>query len=342
MKFGEYTLGEGNPPLIVADISASHQQDLNRGLRLIEAAKVAGADLVKFQAYTPDTVSINVDRPEMYIGEGSPWEGQHLYELYKKAHTPRALLEQFFRHAQTIGIPAFSSASSEEDVDFLERLHNPIYKVASMDIVQTPLIEYMASKNKPLVISTQMASEDEIEDALDAAHAVVPNSGVIVLHCTPYGCALEDADLDGIKRLRRRHYPDVGYSSHVIGRDDAVIATGLGALIIEKHLTLSRRDGGPDDHFATEPKEFAKMVRRIHEAHKAMQKPEKSKNPHKAIRPSLYVVEDIPAGGVLTKDNVRAIAPSNGLPPCELRSVLFKQAKQDIPRGTPLSWSLIS
>ena len=341
MKIGDRVIGEGNPPVIVADLSASHNRSLERGFALIEAAKAAGADYIKLQAYTPETVSIDVDRPEMYIGGDSPWAGMHLHDLYTKAHTPRDMLRRFFKYAAEIGIPAFATACSEEDVDFLETLGNPVYKIASMDIVNTPLIEYAASKGKPVIISTGMAKRDEVIDA-DGACFRGGNCAPLVLHCvSKYPCPFSEADVAGVASLQTC-WRDVGYSDHTIGHEAAIMATALGAVMIEKHLTLSRRDGGPDDHFATEPKEFAELVRKVHEAHATMQPPAAaSENPHKALRPSLYAIEDIATGDILTRSEVRAIRPSNGLPPSELPNVLGKRAKISIPRGTPLSWDLL-
>ena len=338
MRIGDRIIGEGNPPFIVCDLSASHNQSLERGFALIEAAKVAGADAVKFQAYLPETVSIDVDRPEQYIGGDSPWAGLRLYDLYRRAHTPRHMLTQFFNHARAVGIPAFSTACSEEDIDFLEALGCPAYKIASMDIVNTPMIEYAASKGKPIIISTGMASREEILRAVDGLFA----DDLVLLHCvSKYPCPLNEADVSGV--TRHGVWCETGYSDHTIGHEAAVMATALGAVMIEKHLTLSRNDGGPDDHFATEPKEFAELVRKVHEAHAAMQPPASiSENPHKTLRPSLHAMEDIFVGDLIRKGEVRAVRPSGGLPPSELSNVIGKRAMRTITRGTPITWDLLA
>ncbi len=343
MKIGDRIIGEGNPPVIVCDLSGSHNQSLERGFALIEAAKVAGADLVKFQCYSPDTVSIDVNRPEQYIGGDSPWAGARLYDLYTKAHTPRWMLEQFFKHAQYVGIPAFSTACSEEDVDFLEMLGCPAYKIASMDIINTPMIEYAASKGKPIIISTGMASEQEIWEAYCAA--ATQHREIVMLHCvSKYPCPFIEADVDGVSRLQSFLAFEAGYSDHTIGSKAAILATGKGAVIIEKHLTLSRGDGGPDDHFATEPKEFAELVRDVHEAHAAMQAPADTApdNAHKALRPSLHAMVDIWIGDIILKGEVRAVRPSGGLLPHELPNVIGKRAARTIARGTPITWDLLA
>jgi N-acetylneuraminate synthase len=338
VKIGDRIIGKGLCPYVVADISASHNGSLDRGLALIDAAKAAGADAVKFQAYLPELVSCHVDRPEFII-QGGPWKGMHLYELYQDAYTPRQMLQAFFGYAREIGITAFSTACANEDVDFLETLDNPVIKIASMDIVNLPLIDYAASKRRPLIISTGMASEDEIMDAMDVVE--MQGAEYLLLHCvSEYPCPLAKANIAGLVDLDCWAGPS-GYSDHTLGFAAAVMATTAGATMIEKHLTLDAKGGGPDDHFATEPHEFKTMVSMIHDAHKAMTPvAAEAENPHKALRPSLYVVSDLKAGELFTPQSVRAIRPSFGLPPVELPAVLGCRASRDIARGEPLHWNM--
>ena len=340
MRIGTRIIGKNRPPYVVADLSASHNNDLERGLKLIKAAQDAGADAVKFQAYLPELISCHVDRPEFIIDAG-PWRDMHLYELYHVAHTPRQMLQAFFSYAREIGITAFSTACAKEDIDFLETLGNPAIKIASMDIVNTPLIAYAASKNKPLIISTGMASPREILNAIDAMDYEAKWSDLILLHCvSEYPCPLRNVNFPGMKKLARWHEL-TGFSDHTLGAEAAVMATGFGAVMLEKHLTLDRSAGGPDDHFATEPHEFKRMVELIKEAYEAATSEAfEMNNPHKKLRPSLYAVSDIKVGDMFTEQTVRAIRPSYGLPPCDLPAILTCRAERDIVRGEPLTWQM--
>jgi N-acetylneuraminate synthase len=336
MKIAGRTIGSNEPPYIVADISASHNHDLARGFDLIEIAKECGADAVKFQAYTPEGVSLDMDRAEFVIKSG-PWAGYRLFDLYTKAHTPRDMLAKLFDHAANVGITAFSTACTEDDVDFLETLGNPAIKIASLDIVNLPLIEHAASKGKPVIISTGMANDDDVWEAYANANGC--SGGALFLHCvSAYPCALEDANLSLIREWRASDIP-FGYSDHTIGHEAAVMAIALGAVMIEKHLTLSREDGGPDDHFATEPREFAAMVDAVHAAWQAMCEPEgkTGDEAHQPLRPSIWAIQDIAAGEPFTRENVRAIRPAGGLPPKELPDLLLCRAATAIARGTPIS-----
>ena len=341
MKIGEREIGIGEPPYIVADLSASHNGDIQRGISLINYAKQCGADAVKFQAYLPETVSCDADRPEFVIQQG-PWAGERLFDLYTRAHTPRHFLKAFFEHAKSIGITAFSTACSEEDVDFLETLGNPVIKIASMDIVNIPLIEHAAGKGKPLIISTGMASSVEIDEADAAIWLGGEKPEAAFLHCvSAYPCPLAEANLGGLARLKALVGATVGYSDHTLGHTAAVMATALGAVMIEKHLTLSRLGDGPDDHFASEPHEFKRMVAAVRDAHAAMTPWVPAQDVHRPLRPSLHAVADIQVGSELTRENVRAIRPGGGLSPDQLPGVLGKYAFRDIAKGEALNWSMI-
>ena len=336
MKIDGRAIGPNEPPYVVCDLSASHNHDLSRGFKLIDIAKECGADAVKFQAYTPEGVSLDAGRPEFIIKEG-PWAGQRLFDLYTKAHTPRDMLNQFFSHAKAIGITAFSTACSEDDVDFLETLGNPAIKIASLDIVNLPLIEHAAKTGKPVIISTGMADDDEIE----AARMNGGLSDPLFLHCvSAYPHSLADANLEALARWRTSSL-QWGYSDHTIGHEAAVMAVAIGAVMIEKHLTLSRNDGGPDDHFATEPHEFAALVEAVRAAHTAMREPKHhADDVHLALRPSLWAIKDIAEGEFFSKENVRAIRPSGGLPPADMGKLSLRHAIRPIARGTALTWEM--
>jgi pseudaminic acid synthase len=336
MKIAGRTIGPNEPPYIVADMSASHNHDLDRGFKLIEIAKECGADAVKFQAYTPEGVSLDADNPEFIIKEG-PWAGRRLFDLYTEAHTPRDMLARFFEYAAKVGITAFSTACTEEDVDFLETLDNPAIKIASLDIVNLPLIKHATMTGKPVIISTGMASDADIEAA--CLNGGMPDP--LFLHCvSAYPHTLESANLHRMVEWLDSSI-QWGYSDHTIGHEAACMAVALGAVMIEKHLTLSRNDGGPDDHFATEPHEFAALVKAVRGAWQAMQEPENhADDVHLALRPSIWAIEDIAAGEPFTRANVRAIRPAGGLAPVELGELLTKRASTAIARGTPLDWTL--
>jgi pseudaminic acid synthase len=340
MKIAGRTIGPNEPPYIVCDLSASHNHDLARGFDLIEIAKEYGADAVKFQAYTPEGVALDMDRPEFVIKIG-PWAGRRLFDLYTKAHTPRDMLAKFFERAARVGITAFSTACTEDDVDFLETLGNPAIKISSLDIVNLPLIEHAASKGKPVIISTGMAGTDEIWAAQETCE--IGDTDSMLLHCvSAYPCAMEDADLRQIRHMEDLFGSAVGYSDHTIGYEAAVMAVALGAVMIEKHMTLSRNDGGPDDHFATEPREFAAMVDAAHAAWQAMREPKgkTGEEAHQPLRPSLWAIQDIAAGEPFTRDNVRAIRPAGGLRPGDIADLLMHHASQHILRGTPIDWGM--
>jgi N-acetylneuraminate synthase len=337
MRIGERIVGPDEVPHIVADISASHNGDLQRGFRIIEAAKAAGADAVKFQAYLPEGVSINADRPEFLIKEG-PWAGRTLFDLYQEAHTPRWMLEKFFEHANEIGITAFSTACAPDDVDFLETLGNPVYKIASLDIGNLHLIEHAAKTGKPVIVSTGMASEDEIWEAYETIEG--ENRGAsLLLHCvSAYPHGLEDARI-GTLRSWQRSGPFWGYSDHTIGIEAACMAVALGAVLIEKHLTLSRSDTGPDDHFASEPDEFAALVKAVHAAHAAMRESEhRADDVHLALKPSIWCIKDIAEDERFTAENVRIIRPAGGLPARDWDELMTLKAVKSVRRGAPIAW----
>lgn len=334
----------GSAPYVIAELSGNHNGQLERALRLIDMAKEAGADAVKLQTYTADTITIDHDGPGFTI-EGGLWSGRKLYDLYQEAQTPWDWHQQLFDHARERGIDCFSSPFDRTAIDLLERLGAPAYKIASFEIVDTPLVRYAARTCKPLVISTGMASREEIAEALDAAQAS-GQGGCALLHCVSgYPTPVGQANLARMSTLARDFNVPIGLSDHTLGIEVPIAAVAMGAAIIEKHMTLSRADGGPDAEFSLEPHEFKAMVRGARAAFSAQGSAEygqaSSEKPNVAFRRSLYAVRDIGAGDVLTDDNVRSIRPGYGLAPKYLAEVLGRRAARQIKRGTPISFSLL-
>jgi N-acetylneuraminate synthase len=388
-------VGPGEPPFVVAELSGNHNGDLGRALALIDAAHAAGADAVKLQTYTADTLTIDCDGPHFRI-ESGPWAGQRLYDLYASAHTPWAWHEALFDRARSLGLSIFSTPFDPSSVAFLERFDPPAYKIASFEAVDLPLIECVAQTGRPLVLSTGLASFDEVDEAIAAAaygagrackesrhceealadEAIQSASrtsgsprriaarddeltfpgkdpvvgarrgGMILLHCVSgYPSAPKEARLGRMAQLAARTGLAVGLSDHSLGTAVAVAATALGAVMIEKHLTLSRADGGPDAAFSMEPDEFAALCRDCRTAWSAAHgAPEpcraESEKTSLIFRRSLFAVADIPAGARFTAENVRSIRPGHGLAPKHLPQILARRAACPIARGTPLAWEL--
>jgi pseudaminic acid synthase len=340
------SIGYGEPVYIVAEISANHRQQFDEAVKLVEAAKKVGADAVKLQTYTPDTMTIKCDAPEFLIGNGTPWDGKTLYDLYSEAYMSWEWQPKLKKLADDIGIDIFSTPYDKAAVDFLEEMGVPAYKVASFEIVDIPLIEYIAGKGKPIIISTGMATLAEIDEAVQAAQKSGATQ-IALLKCTSaYPALPEEMNLRTIPDLAKKFSVLVGLSDHTLGIAVPVAAVALGACIVEKHFTLSRSVPGPDSTFSLEPQEFKAMVEAIRAAEKALGKVcyEVSEQEAKSrvFRRSLFVVEDMKAGEVLTAENVRSIRPGYGLHPRHLQDVLGRRATTDIQQGTPLSWELIS
>ncbi len=337
-------IGPGHPPYVIAEMSGNHNGDIERAFALIEAAKKAGADAVKLQTYTADTITIDHDGPGFRIA-GGLWDGRTLYELYQEAHTPWEWHPQLFARARELGIAIFSSPFDPTAIDFLEQLGAPAYKIASFEIVDLPLIQRAARTGKPLIISTGIADLGEIGEAVAAARAAGCRE-IALLHCTSgYPTPPEESNLRTLPHLAEAFAVVAGLSDHTPGTAVSVAAIALGANLIEKHFTLRRADGGPDAAFSLEPEELAELVANCRTAWTALGKVsyelEASEKGSKIFRRSLYAVQDIPAGGRLTAENVRSIRPGYGLPPKHLPEVLGRRAGRAIPRGTPLAWSLI-
>ena len=342
---GKRQIGAGNPVYIVAELSANHHQDFEQAIRLVEAAKEAGADAIKLQTYTPDTITIQSNRPEFRIGGGTIWDGRSLYDLYGEAFTPWEWHPKLKRAANDLGLELFSSPFDETAVAFLEHMGVPAYKVASFELVDLPLIRLMARTGKPLIISTGMATPEEITEALDAARQAGAKE-IALLKCTSeYPSPAEEMNLRAIPELAARFALPTGLSDHTMGIAASVAAVALGACIVEKHFTLSRATPGPDSAFSLEPNEFKAMVEAVRTTEKALGEacigPSAKEQPSRAFRRSLFVVEDIKRGEVFTPNNVRSIRPAHGLHTRHLSGILGKRAACDIERGTPLRWSLL-
>lgn len=344
IKIGERVVGAGCPVYVIAELSANHHQDFEQALKILHAAKDAGADAVKLQTYTPDTMTISSDRPEFRIA-GTIWDGRSLYELYGEAYTPWEWQPRLKQVANEIGLDLFSTPFDATAVDFLEEMNVPAYKLASFELVDIPLIQKMAPTGKPLIMSTGMATLEEIDEAVRAARDAGA-AQIALLKCTSaYPARAEEMNLRTIPELARRFDVPVGLSDHSTDPSVPVAAVALGACIIEKHLTLSRSEPGPDTAFSLEPREFKAMVDAVHTAEKALGTvhfgvAEKEAS-SRVFRRSLFVVKSVRRGDVFTSENVRSIRPGHGLHTRHLSEVLGRHASCDIERGTPLSWNLV-
>lgn len=343
MQIGKINLNE--KVFIIAELSANHNQKFEIAVESIKAIKDCGADAVKLQTYTPDTITIDCNNEYFQIKQGTIWDGITLYELYKKAYTPWEWQPKLKEVAEDLGLIFFSTPFDKSAVDFLEELNVPCYKIASFEIVDIPLIEYVASKGKPVIISTGIAIENEIQEAVDACRRM-NNNQIALLKCTSeYPTPIEDSNLNTITLLKEKFKTIVGLSDHTQGIIAPVTSIALGARIIEKHFILDRNLGGPDASFSLEPHEFKQMVEQIRLAEKALGKAtlELSDKLMKSrtFARSLFAVKDINAGELFTEDNIKSIRPAYGLPPKYLKDIIGKKAKVNIKKGTPLNWDLI-
>lgn len=346
ITLGGIPVGPSHPPFVIAEMSGNHNQDLDQALALVDAAANAGVQALKLQTYTADTMTLDLDVDDFVIRDpGNLWQGQSLYHLYERAHTPWEWHAPIFAHARSRGLVVFSSPFDASAVDFLETLEVPCYKIASFENGDLPLIRKVAATGKPLLISTGTAEEEEITEAVNTARAAGARE-LILLKCTScYPADPAEANLRTLTTFRERFDCLPGLSDHTPGSAVAVAAVACGACVIEKHLTLSRDNGGVDAAFSLEPDEFATLVHDVNMAWQSLGRISfhlsGREKQSRARRRSLYVVKDIEAGERFTPDHIRAIRPGAGLPPKHLEDVLGKKATQSAKRGTPLNWALV-
>ncbi len=342
LRIGGREIFQGGPPYVVAELSGNHGKSFERAVEIIHAAKEAGADAVKLQTYTADTMTIQSSKPYFQIGGGTIWEGQSLYELYGEASTPWEWHPRLQTVAAECGLDLFSTPFDESAVDFLELLAVPAYKVSSFEIVDIELIRRIARTGKPIIISTGMSTLDEIEEAVGAARSEGATQIALVKCTSAYPAAPEEMHLRTITHMAETFHVPVGISDHTLGITAAVSAVALGACIVEKHLTLARAAGGPDATFSLEPAEFKAMVDAVRTVGPALGDVRYGASGREtsslAFRRSLFVVQNIHAGETFSRENVRVIRPNYGLPPRHLNEVLGKPAACEIERGTPLAW----
>ena len=340
-KINERVIGDGAPVYIIAEMSANHAGDRQHAFEIIHAAKEAGADCIKIQTYTPDTMTIDCDNTYFHIEKGT-WEGENLYSLYQKAYTPWEWQDKLRDEAAKAGLDFLSTPFDCTSVDFLEELGIQFYKIASFELVDIPLLTDIASKNKPIIMSTGMGSLEEIKEAVEAIYQT-GNRQLALLKCSSaYPARSEEMNLRTIGDMKQQFHIPIGLSDHSLGSFSAATAVAMGANIIEKHFCISRTIKNPDAAFSMEPDEFREMVNQVRDVEKAMGTVQygvsEQEKTNTCFRRSLFVVQDIAAGEVLTPQNIRSIRPAYGLKPKYYQQVLGKKAKHDLKRGTPLSF----
>lgn len=344
LRVGEREIGPGNPAYLVAEMSANHNHDLNQALKVVDAAKAAGADAIKTQTYSPDSITMPLKGTSEVL-DGTIWKGSTLYDLYVEACMPMEWQAVIKKAAKEAGLEFLSTAFSPEDVTFLEDLEVRAHKIASFELVDIPLIEKMASTGKPLIISTGMGTLEEIDEAVQAAKRGGCKEMALLKCTSAYPAAPNEMNLMAIPFMSTRYKVPIGISDHTLGTTIAVAAVALGANIVEKHFTLSRSMPGPDSQFSMEPAEFKTMVSDIRNVEAAMGdasfKIGESERKNMVFRRSLFVVTDMRKGERFTSNNVRSIRPNFGLPPKYLKDVLGKRAKRNVSKGTPLRWELV-
>jgi pseudaminic acid synthase len=345
LSIGRKPIGSGHPPYIIAEVSANHLGDFDRAADIVRAAQAAGADAVKLQTYTADSLTIRSDAEWFRVGEGSLWAGRTLYDLYTEGSMPWEWQRPLRDLAKELGLGFLSTPFDAKAVEFLDGLEVDALKIASFELVDLELIAAAASTGRPIIMSTGMATLEEIDDAVDAA-VQEGAVGLVLLRCnSAYPATPSEMDLAAIPTMIARWGYPVGLSDHSLGPAAAVTAVALGACVLEKHTTLSRADGGVDAAFSAEPEELAEYVRQTRQAQETIGQERFGPSPHEAastiFRRSLFVVEDVEAGESFTRTNVRSIRPNAGLAPKELSKILGRQAARRVVRGTPLSWDLV-
>lgn len=337
-------IGREHEPYVICELSGNHNGSLDRALELLEAAAATGADAIKIQSYTPDTITIDHDGPEFRI-EGGLWDGQRLYDLYAEAQTPFEWHEALFAKAKALGVTLFSSPFDESAVDLLDDLGAPAFKIASFEAIDLPLIAYTARKGKPMIISTGMSNLGEINDAVKTARANGCEQ-LILLHCvSSYPAPDEQSNVRTVAHLGDAFGVVSGLSDHTFGSAVSVASIALGGAVIEKHFTLRRADGGPDAAFSLEPEEFSALVTDCKRAWRSLGRVsydlQGSERGSAIFRRSIYVVEDVPAGAPLTRANIRSIRPGHGLPPKHLDELVGRRASRPLRRGEALQWDMV-
>lgn len=345
IRIGRREVGDARPTLIVAELSANHNQSYEQAVRIIHAAKDAGADAIKLQTYTADTITLQSNKEYFLVRGGTIWDGRNLHELYQEAYTPWEWQPRLKTVAEDLGMDLFSTPFDASAVEFLEQMNVPAYKVASFELVDLPLIETMAKTGKPLIMSTGMATEEEIDEAVRTARSAGATE-IVLLKCTSaYPASADEMNLRAIPELARRFDVPAGLSDHTMGIEAPVVAVALGACVIEKHITLSRSEPGPDSAFSLEPQEFKAMVNAVRTAERSLGEAKlgcsERELSSKVYRRSLFVVTDMKRGQEFTAENVRSIRPADGLHPRHLAEVMGRHAACDIERGTPLHWDLV-
>lgn len=345
IRIGSHVITEHSPVFIVAELSANHNQDYGRAVEILHAAKEAGADAVKLQTYTADTITIDCDDPCFQINEGTIWDGTTLYKLYQQAYTPWEWQPKLMEEAARLGLVCFSSPFDFTSVDFLEQMQVPAYKIASYEINDIPLIRKIARLHKPVIFATGIAYPEDIERALSVCREE-GNKDIILLKCvSSYPTPYEEVNLNVIPTLAKTYDCLVGISDHTMGSIVSAGSIALGAKMVEKHFTLRRTDGGPDGAFSMEPEEFSRMVKDIRIMEKALGSSEYKLTPTQELEHggsrSLFVVKDIAKGEALTPDNIRSIRPGSGLHTMYYEEVLGRRANTFLRKGTPLQWELI-
>ena len=346
MIIGKHTISQKHKPFIVAEMSGNHNQSLDRAIKIVEAAAESGAHMLKLQTYTADTLTINSKISDFFIAdEKSLWKGKTLYDLYKEAYTPWEWHEKIINRANELGMLCFSSPFDETAVDFLEKLNVPAYKIASFENIHLPLIKKVAQTGKPVIISTGLATEKEIKEAVDTLKTGGCNQFALLKTTSTYPASPKDSNILTIPELRKNFNCEVGLSDHTMGIGVALAAISHGATIIEKHFTLDRNDGGVDSSFSIEPQEMKVLVKESIQAWQALGKisygPTESEKSGIKFRRSIYIVEDIDLGEKITKEKIRIIRPGKGLAPKYYDEILGQTVNQKLIKGTALTWDML-
>tara|TARA_Y100001968_G_scaffold171440_1_gene156814 strand:- start:2090 stop:3127 length:1038 start_codon:yes stop_codon:yes gene_type:complete len=344
MEINGRKIGKDYSPYIVAELSANHNGSLKKAKQIIKSAKDNGADAIKIQTYTADSMTIDSEKEDFQV-KGGLWDGYKLYDLYKEASTPYAWHEELFKYAKEIDFTIFSSPFDEEAVELLESLNTPAYKIASFELTDLPLIEYIANKNKPLLISTGMGSKSEIKEAVETAK-MGGCKEILLFHCiSSYPTPTKESNLSILKQIQSEFEVEVGLSDHTLNNTAAIASVALGAVAIEKHFTLDRGEKGPDSEFSIEPKELKNLKEQTKDCWEALGSNKSSRpnieDKNKAFRRSLYFIKDLKQGDLITENDIRRIRPGFGLPPKMLSKVLSKRTKVDVEKGDRVRWEII-